>query len=59
MVGHWRSDGIFRYLDLQVSLLMPTLAPLMLQGGQDISLTTAALLATVPEEATAVIEDLD
>ena len=66
MVGRWRSDAMFRYLHLQAFPLMRSLAPLMLQGGsftlppgQDLPLNAAALLGSVPEAATAIIDDFD
>jgi hypothetical protein len=66
MVGRWRSDAMFRYLHLSAFPLMRTLAPLMLQAGsftlppgQDLPVNAAALLDTVPEEDTAIIDDFD
>ena len=66
MVGRWRSDAMFRYLHLQAFPLMRSLAPLMLQAGsftlppgQELPLTATVLLGSVPEAATAIIDDFD
>jgi hypothetical protein len=63
MVGCWRSDAMFRYLHLQAFPLMRSLAPLMLQGGSftlppghDLPINAAALLGSVREAATAIID---
>ena len=64
MVGRWRSDAMFRYLHLQSYSLMHSLAPCMLQSGsftlvhnQNLPMSAAAILDSIPEAATAILED--
>ena len=65
MVARWRSDAMFRYLHLQAYPLMRSLAPSMLQAGsftiapdQQLPANAVVLLASVPEDATALPADL-
>jgi hypothetical protein len=68
MVGRWRSDAMFRYLHLQGFPLVPSFTPLMmLQGGtcftlpsgQDLPINAAALIGSIPNADTAIIDNID
>jgi hypothetical protein len=68
MAGRWRFDDMVVYLHVRTSISLnalacsvnaPTRWHLHFDPGQDLPLNAAALLASVPEEDTSIIDDID